>query len=719
MAATAPSSTVSTPSSSPTPSPPPSPNSGLTIAFKYDTSKSFGENLYEFYKELLTEDNGEKQKKIIRNLKAGAEYEAQNNPGFNKLFLKIDTNLSDKKQKIDGLNQIIEILVENKYPKDEIITLKQFANSLKPKSLRTITYPSIFRNISEDTKNKLLKGNLHIFTDYKSYEAANYDVDKLVMNKSNIYYSYYIDSIKNEGRRFLTNLQFNFEREVERKKDLVFSEYSKMMQTGVSGIYVNFYNANQLGTNITKYLDQRNWTDANYNTFFTAVDNKGYKEWKIWALDKKNAYKYVLPQRPSWGKSILPNADVGLLVNDLSLKRNESDIDQIMYTAKITYAKLDDTNKEWFSQLEAAKLIRLNYLRDISRTLTKIEGATNVSSLDTEKTNLLRTWKKLDNEDETLIDDQIKERKVKIYERLIINAADLNALDTLWNQIGTDILQTELQNEYNNKKTQLTVAQANNNASTTTTANLLPQSSSNGAISEEEEEQESDGMSQLDNILATLTGSSNIKSVAQKIQRNDEISDDDIRKKINNFIKSGRVDLNKSLDNTFNKLNLANVLVSYIVLSRLEDIDGLSETNKNGITLKTIKFLLHLRPKVDLLGEDIVVEENNKTELLNKLIKFIKEKMDDKQKIFDLTQQPQYTNEKPRIPVYSDYEEFSDIDYEDYTDEEYGEFVDKLDQEVTKIIEQGNVTLNESDSYDLSGSESGSYELSGSESGSY
>ena len=101
----------------------------------------------------------------------------------------------------------------------------------------------------------------------------------------------------------------------------------------------------------------------------------------------------------------------------------------------------------------------------------------------------------------------------------------------------------------------------------------------------------------------------------------------------------------------------------------------------------------------------------------NELIKQGKDDEDSKN-AFDLTQ-PQVVNE--RIPVYSDYEEFTDLEYEDYTDEEYGEFVDKLDQEVTQIIEEEGATLNDSESgsYDMSGSESGSYELSGSESGSY
>lgn len=656
------------------------PGPGIS-GFTYKTSISFEENLFDFYRNFLNEDNVNNQIKWIRKLKAGAAVEAQNNPGFNTMYVDstdfenaenalsaigiltssaTQTEKDAKKAAEDTLKaerlkllaKMINILAKNKYNRSDILALKIYSNNLKPKPSQTITYPSVFKDTSDDTVARLYRGSLKILTDYKSYEAANYQIDKLVMKNYNKYYQYYVFNINVEGQNYLESLREDFFKEIQRKQNLVFSEFINMMTNGTSGTYVNYYNVNQLGRlgPIQKYLSQTKWQEKDYKLFFTAVDNKGYKKWKAWALDKKEVYK-TIPM----------------------LELTSQNITQLQ--AAITAAtKNANTNLAALQAQLAATQAKATTLQQ------QIQQAKNASN------TTQQTPPSSSNASNTAQQPPIKLMDVDGKEQISfpiqgpLKDISLDDAEQLLKDIGSNIT--------------------------------------------------------LDTDLTYIFGE--LKKV-KKLRKTNLLK---IFKNITPIGKRSVVTLvNKAHLNSTDADEYLNMILGVYFFQKVAQreqsvvFDGNRNKNKLFLDRKTIAFLLHLRPSaVDLhkgtTGTDAAKRKQwtkellklNKDELLNKLFKFIKDNQDDEnpKNTFDLTQ-PQFVNEKPRIPVYSDYEEFSDLEYEDYTDEEYGEFVDKLDQEVTQIIQEEGATFNgsESGSYDMSGSESGSYELSGSESGSY
>ena len=609
----------------------------ISLGFTYDQSISFGENLYNFYKEVLNEDNVNKQKIWIRKLKAGAAVEVQNNPGFNNMYVDTTGITDAKAEKISGLTQIIKILIKNKYPLSELMALKTYLDELrKPTTTPNIVYPKIisdkFLN-SPDEIQKLYRGNLMILTDYKSYEDANYEIDKLVMKNYNKYYQYYVFNIKVEGQNYLESLAEDFEKEIQRKKNLVFSEFINMMNKGISGTYVNYYNVNQLGKiqSVQNYMQQRYWTDREYRLFFTPVDNKGYKKWKAWALDKKEAYK-TIPM----------------------LELSSQSINQL---------------KDAIKAAKDAADFNLQALKD------------QLTALQNQLQNL-----------QTPTPQQV------------------NQIRTNFQSVLSGLPQT-----------------SNNNASSPNA------SSSNASNTAQTSAPKKTVQDYLDQITSWKT---NLEQIQTKMRADTGITKTVLDTSLDSYFKPGKAIWQTYLSTRNQKIN---VLLNFQLMKNVdsevqkrtannttqltyEDVfekPDKDNGNYQEITGTTAKFLMHLRNKKT---QNVVTVQggNDKSKLLPILFTYILNGQGFDGETYQINGNI-LVNEKPRIPVYSDYEEFTDVEYEDYTDEEYGEFVDKLDQEVTQIIQEEGATLNgsESGSYDMSGSESGSYELSGSESGSY
>tara|TARA_B100000902_G_scaffold396449_1_gene457480 strand:+ start:3314 stop:5074 length:1761 start_codon:yes stop_codon:yes gene_type:complete len=585
--------------------------------------------------------------------------EAQNNPGFNTMFVDsadfiqaesdlkaINSNSAStpeqkkaaektlKAERLKLLAKMINILAENEYNRSEILALKLYLNNLKQKPSQTIKYPSVFKDASDDTVAKLYRGSLKILTDYKSYEAAKYKIDKLVMKNYNKYYQYYVFNIKVEGQNYLESLAEDFEKEKLRKKNVVFSEFVNMMTNGTSGTYVNYYNVNQLGRNapIQKYLSQTNWQEKDYKLFFTAVDNKGYKKWKAWALDKKEVYKTI----PRIDIADLSEADLKQAIKDAKANANTN-----LAALQAQLAATQTRAAALQQQIQQAQQAR----NASSTSSSNASSSSSSSSSNASSTLPLTAQTSALTPSKTVEDylDLITSWNTNLKQILIDMKAD------------TDITNPELDTSMNKYFKQ----------GTKKWQNYIKAGSDNG---------------KRDQKINILLNFKLLKEVATEVEA-------------------------RSLVTTNTQLQYEEVF---------EDPDR-ANGNYQEITANTIKFLLHLRKDSVNVSK---LPNNDKLKLLKRLFNYIVNDEGDDGESYQIRFDP-VVNE--RIPVYSDYEEFTDLEYEDYTDEEYGEFVDKLDQEVTQIIEEEGATLNDSEpgSYDMSGSESGSYELSGSESGSY
>ena len=173
------------------------------------------------------------------------------------------------------------------------------------------------------------------------------------------------------------------------------------------------------------------------------------------------------------------------------------------------------------------------------------------------------------------------------------------------------------------------------------------------------------------------------------------------------FFKSVQEDkdnISNSVQGNNNAVNTKWVKENLKLQKAAQNANKTNVSRMKALSAEALKYLARLR----LEETDELKNEATKMDAIIELINLI---VGDSS--FDLLKPVQYYNIKDsRTPIYSEYEDFSDVEYEEYTDEEYGELVANLEQEVKDLL-----SSSESGEYE---SESGSYSMnSDSESGTY